>query len=428
MISKAILPPITNYTNKDKSNNDANNNDPTQTNSLSSYTASYVHDSDAELVEFREVHHQNNNNKTNFKSNENVLCDTTTETKLSHSSAGWQYAVRDNHPTYAICCLCPDKKRISTNNGSTTTLRKHLISKHNKFDLILPNHERKRNKTLSNPIKKQQLHHMLISCIIHDGRTFNDFEKAGIKKILQVLVPDYEPPNRFAVVRHLKHLNVFHHKQLIDQLTSVNNISLTMDLWSNRQMRSFLVITGHYFAANKFDLQSTVLSFSTFDKQHAAVEISRTLQSKLKELNILQKVVGVTCDGGKNIIRAIADLDLNVKRVWCAAHRLHLTITNGLGFWIVKKETDEDNTIIQEEQSTNVVMYDQEEEILIPEEFQNNNKMDITDDLELDDDKITDINHDDNNEELTSDAVDDEIMDNWTEDVNESGVNIVWDQ
>ncbi|CAF3882952.1 unnamed protein product [Rotaria sp. Silwood1] len=422
MISKTILTPITDCT-----NNDANNNEPAQTDSLSSYKPAYVYDSDAELVEVREVHHQNNN-KTNYKSNENVLSDTTNETKLLRSSAVWQYAVRDDNRNYATCCLCPDNKRISTNNGSTTTLRKHLIAKHNKLDLILPNSKRKHNKTLFNPIKKQQLHHMLIGCIIRDGRTFNDFEKAGIKKILQVLVPDYEPPNRFAVVRHLKRLNVFHHKQLIDQLTSVNNISLTMDLWSNRQMRSFLVITGHYFAENKFDLQSTVLSFSTFDKQHAAVEISRTLQSKLKELNILQKVVGVTCDGGKNIIRAIDDLDLNIKRVWCVAHRIHLTITNGLGFWIVKKETDEENTIIQEEESTNVVMNDQEEEMLIAEEVQNNNKMDITDGLELDNNEFIDIKHDDNDEELTSDAVDDEIMDNWTEGVNESDVNIVYDQ
>ncbi|CAF1310256.1 unnamed protein product [Rotaria sordida] len=427
MISKTILTPITDYTNNDKSNNDANYNDPTQTNSLSSYTASYAYDSDAELVQVREVHHQNNN-KTNSKSNENVLSDTTNETKLLHSSTVWQYAVREDNRNYATCCLCPDNKRISTNNGSTTTLRKHLISKHNKFDLILPNNKRKHNKTLFNPIKKQQLHHMLISCIIRDGRTFNDFEKAGIKKILQILVPNYEPPNRFAVAHHLKRLNVFHHKQLIDQLTSVNSISLTMDLWSNRQMRCFLVITGHYFAANKFDLQSTVLNFSTFDKQHSGVEISRTLQSKLQELNILQKVVGVTCDGGKNIIRAIDDLNLNVKRVWCVAHRLHLTITNGLGFWVVKKETDEENIIIQEEQGTNVVMNDQEEEMLIPEEFQNNNKMDITDGLELDDNEFININHDDNDEELISDAVDDEIMDNWTEGVNESDVDFIYDQ
>ncbi|CAF5063478.1 unnamed protein product, partial [Rotaria sp. Silwood1] len=184
MISKTILTPITDCT-----NNDANNNEPTQTNSLSSYAASYGYDSDAELVEFREVQHQNNNNKTNSKSNENVSSDTTNETKLLHSSAVWQYAVRDDNRNYATCCLCPDNKRISTNNGSPTTLRKHLIVKHNKLDLILPNNKRKRNKTLFNPIKKQQLHHMLINCIIRDGRTFNDFEKAGIKKILQVLVP-----------------------------------------------------------------------------------------------------------------------------------------------------------------------------------------------------------------------------------------------
>ncbi len=150
------------------------------------------------------------------------------------------------------------------------------------------------------------------------------------------------------MARHLKRLNVFYHKQLIDKLTSVDHISLTTDLWSNRQMRCFLVITGHYFVKNDFTLQSTVLSFSTFDKQHTSVEISQTLQSKLKELNILQKVIRVTCDGGKNMVRAITNLDLNVKRVWCIAHRLHLTITNGFGLWIKKKETDEENTMIQE--------------------------------------------------------------------------------
>ncbi len=101
----------------------------------------------------------------------------------------WKYAIRDDNPNYATCCLCSDNKRISTNNGSTTTLRKHLILKHNKNDLILPPNKRKSTKTLFNPIQKEQLHHMIICSIIRDGRTFNDFEKAGIKKLLQVLLP-----------------------------------------------------------------------------------------------------------------------------------------------------------------------------------------------------------------------------------------------
>lgn len=121
-----------------------------------------------------------------------------------------------------------------------------------------------------------------------------------------------------------------------------------MDLWSNKQMRSFLVITGHYFSTNSYDLRSTVLNFSTFDKQHTSAEISRTLEVKLKELNILQKVTHVTCDGGRNVVSAIDNMNFNVKRVWCVAHRLHLTITNSLGFWKMKKEDSEDNTMIEE--------------------------------------------------------------------------------
>lgn len=148
------------------------------------------------------------------------------------------------------------------------------------------------------------------------------------------------------MVRRLKNLHKFHLKKLIDDLELTDNISITVDLWSNKQMRSFMVITGHYFSKNSFDLQSTVFNFSTFDTRHTAVEISRTLQAKLKELNILQKVARVTSDGGRNIVGAIRDLSLNIERVWCVAHRLHLSITNAFGFWIVKKVASENSSII----------------------------------------------------------------------------------
>ncbi len=80
-------------------------------------------------------------------------------------------------------------------------------------------------------------------------------------------------------------------------------------------MRSSLVITGHYFGVDGFNLQSTVLDFSTFDDRHKSVDISRVLKAKLNELNILHKIVRVTCDGGRNLVRAISDLDLNWGRV-----------------------------------------------------------------------------------------------------------------
>jgi hypothetical protein len=162
------------------------------------------------------------------------------------------------------------------------------------------------------------------------------------------LLLGYEPPGRFTVAYRLKRLHVYHQKKLIDDLKPIDHISITMDFWSNRQMRSFLVITGHFFKPDGYHLHSTVLNFSTFDKQHTSVEISRILEAKLKELNILEKVVCVTCDGARNMIRAINDMDLGLKRVWCVAHRLHLMITNAFGFWIKKKDDGEEDTTSEE--------------------------------------------------------------------------------
>ena len=61
---------------------------------------------------------------------------------------------------------------------------------------------------------------------------------------------------------------------------------------------------------------------------------------KLQRLGVLRKIIRVICDGAKNMVNAIDELDLNVRRIWCVACRLYLTITNALGFWKQKKSQD----------------------------------------------------------------------------------------
>ncbi len=158
------------------------------------------------------------------------------------------------------------------------------------------------------------------------------------------------------MARQLQHLHSFHYKKLVDNLAVIDHISVTTDFWSNRKMRSFLVITGHYFNGNDFNLQSKILDFSTFDFQHTANEISKILQTKLIELNIAHKVIRVTADGAPNMVRAIDDLELNAKRFWCFAHRLHLTIVNAFGFWITKK-ADDQGIFIEKEGNHNFLIF-----------------------------------------------------------------------
>jgi hypothetical protein len=66
MVSKTILTVFTDRTNKDQSNNDSNDKCPKQTSSSSSYTAAPEYDSDADLVEVREIDQKHNNNNSKF--------------------------------------------------------------------------------------------------------------------------------------------------------------------------------------------------------------------------------------------------------------------------------------------------------------------------------------------------------------------------
>ncbi|CAM4822508.1 unnamed protein product [Rotaria magnacalcarata] len=417
-------------TNKNNSNNVVINKENEKESSSYAVVANGC-ESDVELLEVDEVLQQQKKDNINSKTTESrtkASFDKAKLKNLSRISEVWKYAIREDDPNYATCCLCKEYKRISTNNGSTSTLRRHLILKHKLKDLILPNIKTKRSTLSMDPIRKQQLHNLSVDCIVRDSRTFNDFEKPGIKRLLQEFIPGYDPPTRHTVIRRLKHLHVYHQKKLIEDLKNVHDISITMDLWSNKQMRSFLVITGHYFCENSGGLRSTVLNFSTFDKQHLSSEISRALETKLKELNILQKVTRVTCDGGRNVVSAIDNIHINVKRLWCVAHRLHLTITNGLGFWKVKKEESEDDILIEEKDLIHEIN-GEEENVTSLDGYQNtvNMNMSIDDNLELDDYEPMDTTDFNDNEELITN-MDEEVTDNWTEDVNESDVDIVYDQ
>lgn len=148
----------------------------------------------------------------------------------------------------------------------------------------------------------------------------------------------YKPVHRNIVTRRLHQLHQEHLANLIDELKSIDTISITTDFWTDRNSRSFLVLTGHY-CTRYFELKSKVLSFSQFSHRHTSVQIASCIHSKLEKLNITTKINRIITDGANNMKLAVELLNLNAKYIWCVAHRLHLTIVNGLGLWSKKKNT-----------------------------------------------------------------------------------------
>lgn len=98
----------------------------------------------------------------------------------------WKYATKITaHVAQCNICL----KKIKTNSGGTTSLRKHLLRQHKISDV--PSH-RPSYKTINNPISKQQkdrLDHLVKIATFEDGRTFGDFRKNGMMKFLSEAVP-----------------------------------------------------------------------------------------------------------------------------------------------------------------------------------------------------------------------------------------------
>ncbi|CAF1509065.1 unnamed protein product [Adineta steineri] len=449
MISKSILNNLTNFTITDRSENEASGTQKgsNPTTSLLSNTTACGNDprSQEDIIIIDDNGNMNHSNKKLKTSRDNATvtskdCDltvTTNETTVVQKSKVWQYATRCLNSNFAICLLCSNNKKISTNNGSTSTLRRHLISHHQMHELILPGDKRKRISSSIKDEESQHLHELFIKCIVRDGRTFNDLQKVGMKNVLQQIIPGYEPPTRYSVVRRLKHLYKFHYKKLSDDLALINDISITLDLWSNRQMRSFLVITGHYFSTDNFELKSTILNFSTFNTHHKAVDIRQVLEMRLKELNILNKVIRVTSDGGRNVVRAIHDLHSNIERVWCIAHRLHLCVTNGFGFWKVKKVDNGNNATALQQDNLNIISNDQQNGNKDVENLNNDSDTDELDEFnEVNQDFLTDESdndesqeqYDSNGEEILSNDSNEEIEDNWTSDIVYSDSNIGYEQ
>ena len=108
---------------------------------------------------------------------------------LIQSLQVWQYTVHCSNSRFSICCLCPNDKEISISNESTSTLGKHLITKHQLHELALPSKKRKRVTSSFDNNKKENLHDLFIKCIIRDGTPFNDLQKPGLKLVLLQFIP-----------------------------------------------------------------------------------------------------------------------------------------------------------------------------------------------------------------------------------------------
>ncbi|KAG7157476.1 hypothetical protein Hamer_G005919 [Homarus americanus] len=90
--------------------------------------------------------------------------------------------------------------------------------------------------------------------------------------------------------------------RLKTQLQEVQNICLTINLWSSRDMRSFIGVTGHFILDHT--MNSVMLACRRFKGSHTSDNIYDMCQETVASYNVGSKVTTIVTDNAANMVKA----------------------------------------------------------------------------------------------------------------------------
>ena len=154
-----------------------------------------------------------------------------------------------------------------------------------------------------NDPRQQFITNAVVMLIAGDLLSLSLVESPRFRELMHRADPRYIVPSR-------KHLTT---KLIPDKSSSIDSdiksklkkaqaVCLTIDLWSNRQMRSFIGITGHFIL--DWTMETVMLACRRFKGKHTADSIYEQYQETVNSYEIASKILSIVTDNASNMIRA----------------------------------------------------------------------------------------------------------------------------
>lgn len=158
---------------------------------------------------------------------------------------------------------------------------------------------------------------------------FSTVEGEGFLTFMKEVAPLYRVPTRNTFKNLIDKKFEITSKLFKEKLNLINNITLTSDIWTDIQTKSFLGVTIHYIL--DVQLISATLGVVELSESHTAQYISSEILKILAEWDInVENVVAVVTDNGANIVKSVYDTFGKNKHVPCFAHTLNLVCENSI--------------------------------------------------------------------------------------------------
>lgn len=186
----------------------------------------------------------------------------------------------------------PQQSRLTQDNSNQTTLTL-LVEAQKKYS---PNDPR-----------QVQLTNALVKFIADDLMPMSIVESPRFKSLMSLADARFQIPTRKLFrVKLLPEMSSRIKDNIVKLLQKSSSICVTVDLWSNRQLRSYIGITAHFIDESNWSLESCMLSCSRFKGSHTAEAINEKFQKETMSFGIMPKITYIVSDSAANMIKAFS--------------------------------------------------------------------------------------------------------------------------
>ena len=240
--------------------------------------------------------------------------------------------------------LCNVGQYELSSNNSTTTLERHLKSKHH--DAYIEFCENKITIEFWSAEMHKAKHELFVNWVITDQQPFTIVSNLSFQKFLSSIQPRYKLPSRNTLKEMIMDKFKAAQTEVLNYLQlSTSKVSLTIDMWTSISALGILAITVHYINDN-WQFEHFVLDVSYVPSPHDSTTIKNAVLKITDKLNISSRLIGITTDNEAKMLAAVRKIKENLelpyfKHYRCTAHILNLVVkaaleTNNISILIKK--------------------------------------------------------------------------------------------
>ncbi|XP_042213373.1 zinc finger BED domain-containing protein 4-like isoform X2 [Homarus americanus] len=157
-------------------------------------------------------------------------------------------------------------------------------------------------KWKSTDLRHLELTNCIVAFIAHDLLPLSLVESERFRILMATAEPMFTMPSRKHLISVLlpQHLTTVQ-TRLKTQLQQVQNLCLTIYLWSSRDMRSFIGVTGHFILDHT--MNSVMLACRRFKGSHTSDNIYDMYQETVASYDVGSKVTTIITDNAANMVK-----------------------------------------------------------------------------------------------------------------------------